>query len=308
MKSLTQPLLRSCLLLALLSGCTEPTDHPSRVHDFRVLGMSTESPELMAPACEATLEAALVLASEVTFRALMVDPREAERSIRYELYACSAVTTALCDPEEERVLLAEGTVPQGELELRIRPGATLLPDGTPLLQRVQERDPYRGLGGARMPLVLHVTAGEDEVWASKLMVFNCPLVPGMKQNQQPVLPGVRLQGQPWHEEVVPVLRGAGPFEVTPEGLEALQEDYVVPSFRLEPVALKESWEISWHATLGQFSPGETGGTEITGETERQRTEWQPPADGTEQEVTFWAVVRDGRGGQSWLKRRARWIP
>jgi len=308
MKPLTKPLLRSCLLLALLSGCTERTDNPTKVHDFRVLGMSTESPELMAPVCEATLEAAVVLGSEVTFRALLVDPRDAERTIRYELFACSSAPASLCDPEDERVLLAEGTTLQGELELRIRPGATFLPDGTPLLQRVQERDAYKGLGGVRMPLVLHVTAGEDEVWASKLMVFNCPLVPGMAQNRQPVLPGLRLRGEPWHEEVLPVLRGEGPFEVTPEDFEALQEDYVVPSFKLEPVALKESWEISWHATLGEFSPGETGGTEITGETERQRTEWRPPEGATEQEVTFWAVVRDGRGGQSWLQRRARWIP
>lgn len=308
MRPFFKPLLRSCLLLALLSGCTERTDNPTKVHDFRVLGMSTESPELMAPACEANLEAVVVLGSEVTFRALLVDPREPERSIHYELFACSSAPSSLCDPVEERVLLAEGDTPPGELELRIRPGVTLLPDGTPLLQRVQERDPYKGLGGARMPLVLHVKTGEDEVWATKLMVFNCPLVPGMAQNQQPVLPGLRLQGEPWREEVVPVLRGEGPFEVTPEDFAALQEDYVVPSFKLEPVALKESWEISWHATLGEFSPGETGGTNINGESERQRTEWRPGDGATEQEVTFWAVVRDGRGGQSWLKRRARWVP
>lgn len=301
-------LLRSCLLLALASGCTERTDNPTRVHDFRVLGMSVEAPELMAPSCEATPEALEAFASEVTFRALLVDPRDAARELRYELYACTSAPASLCEPEAERVLLAEGSTTPGELALRIRPGATLLPDGTPLLRRVQERDPYRGLGGARMPLVLHLTAGEDEVWASKLMVFNCPLVPGMAQNQQPVLPGLRLDGAPWHEEVLPVLRGPGPFVVTPEDFTALQEAYVVPSFELEPVALKESWEVSWHTTLGQFSPGETGGTNINGEAERQETEWSPPEGAVEQEVRFWAVVRDGRGGQSWLERRARWIP
>jgi hypothetical protein len=303
-------LIGACLLLALASGCTERTDSPTKVHDFRVLGMSTESPELMVPSCDANnnLEALVVLGSEVTFRALLVDPRDETRSIRYELFACSSAPDALCDPEEERVLLAEGTTTPGELVLRIRPGIILLPDGTPLLQRVQERDPYRGLGGLRMPLVLHAVTGEDEVWATKLMVFSCKLFPDQTQNVQPVLPGLRLNNEPWHEEVVPVLQGEGPFEVTPEDFEARQEHYVVPSLKLERVALTEAWEISWHATLGQFSPGETGGAEINGEMERQRTEWRPPEDGTEQEVTFWAVVRDGRGGQSWLKRRARWVP
>jgi hypothetical protein len=301
-------LLRCWLLLALASGCTASTDTPTHVHDFRVLGMSTESPELMAPVCDATPEALVVLGSEVTFRALLVDPRDAERSIDYELFACSSAPDALCDPDSEKVLLAEGTTKPGELELRIRPGLTFLPDGTPLLQRVQERDAYRGLGGVRMPLVLHAVAGEDEVWAMKLMVFSCKLFPDMAQNVTPVVPGLRLQDEPWHEEVVPVLRGAGPFEVTPEDFTDREEHYVVPSLELEPVALTEAWELSWHATVGRFSPGETGGAEVNGGTERQRTEWRPPEDGTEQEVTFWAVVRDGRGGQSWLKRRARWTP
>jgi hypothetical protein len=301
-------LIRFCLLLTLASGCTERTDSPTKVHDFRVLGMSTESPELMAPSCEASLEAAVVLGSEVTFRALLVDPRDAAQPIRYELYACSSAPDALCDPVEERMLLAEGTTTPGELVVRIRPGTLLLPDGTPLLQRVQERDPYKGLGGVRLPLVLHAVAGEEEVWATKLLVFSCKLFPDQAQNRQPVLPGLRLQDEPWHEEVVPVLTGEGPFEVTPEDFTELEEHYVVPSLKLEPVRLTEAWEISWHATLGQFSPGETGGAAINGEKERQRTEWRPPEDGTEQEVTVWAVVRDGRGGQSWLKRRVRWVP
>ncbi|XXF78936.1 hypothetical protein P2318_04025 [Myxococcaceae bacterium GXIMD 01537] len=303
--------LSRCMLLlslALATGCTEDTDDPSTVHDLRVLGLAVDSPELMAPSCEASPEALAVLGSEVAFRALLVDPREPARTLRYELFACAAAPEALCEPAEDKVLLAEGTTPPGELSLRIRPGATWLPDGTLLLERVREADPYKGLGGVRMPLVLHITGGADEVWASKLMVFNCPRVPGMEANQVPVLPGVHLQGDVWREEVIPVLRGPGPFQVELEDFSERVESYVVVGLDFQPVPLKESWKVAWHATLGELSPGETGGTEADGQPAGHDTEWRPPSGAVEQEVSFWAVVRDGRGGQSWLQRRARWIP
>jgi hypothetical protein len=295
-------------VLALATACTQDMPSPTTVEDLRVLGLSLERPELMAPTCEATPEAALALASEVTFRALLVDPKGEGRPIQYELMACADVQDLQCATAGERVLLGAGTTTAGELTLVLRPAVTFLEDNTLLLQRVRERDPYQGLGGVRLPLVLHVTAGEEEIHAQKLMVFNCPLVPGMKENQTPHLPGLRLEGEPWHEEVVPVLRGEGPFTVEPEDFRALQEEYVVPSLKLEPVTLVESWEISWHTTLGRMGPGETGGATIDGSEPRHRVEWRPPRDAAEQEVTFWAVVRDGRGGQSWLSRRVRWEP
>ncbi|RYZ34073.1 MAG: hypothetical protein EOO72_13425, partial [Myxococcaceae bacterium] len=99
-----------------------------------------------------------------------------------------------------------------------------------------------------------------------------------------------------------------PFVVTSEDVSALEEAYVVPGLRLQAVNLKEAWEISWHATLGEFGPQETGGADFGGQQGRHRTEWKPAQGAAAQEVTFWAVVRDGRGGSSWLVRRARWSP
>jgi hypothetical protein len=37
-------------------------------------------------------------------------------------------------------------------------------------------------------------------------------------------------------------------------------------------------------------------------------EWEPEEGAAAQDVTFYAVVRDGRGGSSWVMRRARWSP
>jgi hypothetical protein len=303
-----RPLLASFYALALATACVEDMPSPTTVEDLRVLGLSLERPELMAPSCEATPETIAVLTSEVTFRALLADPKGRGRPIQYELLACADAQDIPCSNAAERVRLSAGSTTAGELTLTLRPAVTRLEDDTLLVQRVRERDPYQGLGGLRLPLVLHVTAGEEDIHAQKLMVFNCPLVPGMTENRTPHLPGLRLEGELWHEEEMPVLRGEGPFVVEPEDFHALQEAYVVPSLKLEPVHLVESWEISWHATLGRMSPGETGGVDLGRSEPRHRVKWRPPKDASEQEVTFWAVVRDGRGGQSWLSRRARWVP
>jgi len=299
-----------CLLLVALGAvaCVSPADQPSRVYDFRVLGVSTERPELMASTCELTPEAQDALSAQVTYRALLVDPSGEGRPIRYTLWACADPEDRRCSNAADRKLLAEGTTAPGELTLSINPGAARVADDTLLLERVLEEDPYKGLGGLRMPLVLHAVAGDEAVYAQKLMVFWCPVVKDMKANVQPVIPGLRLDDVPWQDGMLPELRGPGPFVVTSEDVSALEETYVVPGLRLEAVTLKEAWEISWHTTLGEFGPQETGGADFGGQQGRHRTEWKPAKDATAQEVTFWAVVRDGRGGSSWLVRRARWSP
>ncbi|MCE9673086.1 hypothetical protein LY474_35295 [Myxococcus stipitatus] len=302
--------LGGLLLVALGAvACVDPDDKSSNVHDLRVLGMAVERPELMAPTCELTAEALEVFTEEVTFRALLVDPAGGGRALDYTLWACADPEDTICEDASQRLLLAEGTTTAGELAVPIRPGATVLPDGSLLLDKVRQADPYQGYGGLRMPLVLHVRAGDEAVYAMKRMVFSCPAVPGMAANQQPVLQGLTLEGAAWEEGELPTLRGEGPFVVRANDVSALEESYVVPGLRQESVSLKEAWVITWHATLGEFSPEETGGADFNGEPGRHRTEWEPPEkDAVEQEVTFWAVVRDGRGGSSWLIRKARWAP
>jgi hypothetical protein len=298
------------LVLALGAvACVEPKDKPDRVHDFRVLGLATESPELMASSCELTEEVLDSLRVPVTFRALLADPRGNGRSIQYTLWACADAKDYTCSDTANRVQLAEGSTNESELSLTIRPADTRAADGTALLQRVQEKDPYQGLGGLRMPLVLHAQADTEEVYAQKLMVFWCPLVEGMAANVNPVLPGLKLEDAPWAAGATPELRGQGPFVLATEDVTALQEHYVVPGLRAQAVALTEAWMVSWHATFGEFSEQVTGGADFGGQVGRHRTEWEPPKEGgPEQDVVFWAVVRDGRGGESWLSRRAHWVP
>jgi hypothetical protein len=60
--------------------------------------------------------------------------------------------------------------------------------------------------------------------------------------------------------------------------------------------------------LGSFSPDETGGINVDGQQDPQSTEWSTGTAQPEQDVYFWFVVRNGRGGESWQKRFLHYIP
>lgn len=301
--------LSALLGLFLFSACLGEQDVPSRVKDLRVLAIRMDPPELYASVCS-TDPAVLAptLGRPVTLTALIPDPAGEGRELEYVLAACSSQSDDLC--ERDRVELKRGKTRGGELSLTLfpGPGASQLSDGSFLAQRVLEEDTYKGLGGIRLPLVLEVRGGDERIFASKLMVYDCPFFPEMKPNVQPVAPEPLLEGEPWGEGTPRELSGPGPFRIEAPDFSALEESYVVRSFELKPVPLLESWQLSWHTTLGSISPNETGGADPGGGEGRHRVEWQPPRDAPAQDVRFWVVVRDGRGGTSWLSRTVRYTP
>ncbi len=315
--------MRRALVLALFlsaAGCVGSQDNPTNVHDLRVLGASFEPPEIFAVSCYDD-SALAVFASPVVMTALVADPAGAGRSIDYDLRVCASQGDTTCTGDGA-LTLTRGSTGPGELvvkdvpasfnpnlRLPLMPGAQLVDGGTPLLEEVVEHDLYQGLGGIRLPAVLHVKAGDEEVFAKKLLVFTCKLLPEMTPNHTPRLPGLLLEGEPWPDDALPDLQGSGPFAVEPEDFQDRLEPYVVPSYSLKPVHLSELWIISWRADMGTFSEGDTGGTGFDGiAVAKHHTEWTPGPDATERDVTFWAVVRDGRGGESWLVRKAHWRP
>jgi hypothetical protein len=334
--------MKRALLAFTLLGlcCVPPSDDSSQVHDLRVLAVNFEPPELMAANCDALLNQAgdggpidltafLAFAKPIEMTWLIQDPLVAPRDIRWDVRACAAQSDLKCENQGEFVTLASGVTQGGELKRFLAPGFTFVdipPDagfgsGTPLLLKVGQQDTFRGIGGLRMPIVLHVTAGTEEAYAMKLMVFSCRAFPAMKANLNPNLPGMTYttstsrelgldDGGLWGENELPQFSGkdAGVrFEPLP--FTDLQETYVVPSFQLKPLQLTESWKISWHTDLGRINPNETGGTGFDGVEEHHRVFWQPLiAENTEQDVNFWMVVRDGRGGQTWIHRKLHWKP
>lgn len=325
-------------IVAALAACTPPLPSPTSVVDLRVIAASFEPPEVLITPCDPRLLVSLgngastnqidpaslarllsIGQRPLTYKALVVDPKGNGRELSYRLRACANQGDRECDNTDDFVELTSGKRPAGEWTFPLdgsapdKPllGTALLPDGQPLLLEALMQDSSKGLGGIRIPVMLEVRAAEtdEHVFAQKLMVVQCQFFPTMRENVTPVLPGVTLRGEPWPEEQVPEFSGGAEVLMEPADFSALEEPYTVPSVSLSPVNLVESWKIAWYTTHGTMSAFETGGTNFDGQTDRHRSRWQPDTSATEaRDVTFYFVVRDGRGGQSWLTRRAKWTP
>lgn len=323
------------LVLGFASACVTGQDDPTTVKDLRVLGMKFEPPEVMMVGCNAQLllgaaaaaadggmvsvppevgQLVLTYASRpLEFKALIADPAGNGRSLDYRLLACANRGDRECDNEGDFVELNKGTTTAGELTVRTTPGLQFLNDGlaTPLLLEVISQDTFKGLGGIRLPVVLELSASDtgEKIYAQKLMVYTCQFFPTMKQNVTPVLPGILFNGEPWPEDEVKQLSGRDEFPLEPQDFSELEEQYVVPTLMLSPLQLEESWKVTWTTTSGTMSPYNTGGTDFVGVPGAHRVKWKPDQVATEpQDVELNFVVRDGRGGSSWTKRRVRWTP
>ena len=297
--------------LSVIAGCGGAAEEsPSLVKDLRVLGIRLESPELMAPNCALhspdalpeEVDAALAAyAVPVTFTALIADAPDRSRDIRYELFACASMDDRRCEREEERALLASGTARPGELELSISPGTAIAADGTPIWRHALQQDAAGAFDRIKLPLVLKVGSGQEVIFAQKILPLTCASHPEMEPNRTPVMPGVAIQGEPWMDDRDLVLTGAGPFELAPEDFFPARETYLAPN----DVPVLESWRVAWYTTLGTISPEETGLDSGNGP---HTVLWVPTPGAPAQHVTFWVVVRDDRGGLSWLTRTARHEP
>ena len=333
-------------LLVPTAACVSAQDDPTTVHDLRVLGMGFEPPEVLLTRCNALtlrqllasqadggsvanvdpgllIELLSVGARPLDFRALIADPNGAGRALDYKLSVCTDATDRTCSNPDRRSVLSEGQYSgeSGELSLKVSPVSSTndagmvsvrtVGTGTPVLLDVVQNDSYRGLGGIRIPVVLELTARDtgEKIFAQKLMPYVCRFLPQMEQNVLPVLPGMTARSEAWAEDQVIELGGRTAIDMEPLDFSALEETYVLPSLQLQPVTLTESWKIAHYATSGTISPYETGGTNLGGAVSRANFKWTSDAANNQPiDIRFYFVVRDGRGGESWLVRRARWSP
>lgn len=328
-------LFLSLVVLAAVAGCVQAEDNPTTIKDLRVIGMKFEPPEVMMTGCNVQLllgaaagaldggtielppqfqQLLLQYAGRpIDFTALIMDPAGQGRMLDYRLLGCANRGDRDCNNEGDYVELKKGQATAGELKLRVVPGLQFLDDGatTPLLLEVINQDTFKGLGGIRVPVVLELSAPDtgEKLYAQKLMVYTCQFFPTMKQNVAPELPGVLVDGEPWPEGEVKAFSGRAEVPMKPVDFADRQETYVVPSLELKPVELQEAWKVSWYTTSGTMTGLNTGGADPVGTEGRHNNRWQPDPNATEpRDVDFYFVVRDGRGGSSWLKRSARWTP
>ena len=196
-----------------------------------------------------------------------------------------------------------------------------------------------------MPVVFQLTAsaGGDTVRAIKRAIFWTHAVrDDQRANTTPVIPGVRMYARRDETTAEPLpdavqaLEAGTPADVTPDGVwidpvaasdpstTALAESYVTTTLdrvtgQLGTIDVKETLTYSFYASAGTFSPLQTRSEPPPGVVPRGRvhieSKYHPPKDMTSQppgaaataplDVTIWIVVRDERGGASWVTRPLR---
>jgi hypothetical protein len=315
------------------AGCTEFED-PAIVLDLRVLGMRAEPPEIMLPYDPddpTAIDLAAVGPIEVC--ALVADPGE-ERGLEYSMSYCRPTTSGRCHDYEDTVVdLGGGPIGDPEGPEPVSPCATLSPSPE-LAQVVMESfaaDNFLGFGGVRVQVDLEVRpegGGRDEVVHAFKRVLYSPQLPAERvANANPTVNrfiGLRTPtGERGLDFDVPLGRCGEiePFVVAPGERVALlpdeppeaREEYVVPTFDGDSRHFTENLTYQWHATLGDWSPFESGGTvDVAGNEPTLDSTWRGPVGrdliGEGLDVRIWIVQRDERGGQTWYESCARAVP
>ncbi|MGM0577723.1 MAG: hypothetical protein ACQEXJ_18495 [Myxococcota bacterium] len=266
------PALAVLLAALVAAGCDSDLPEPSEVDALRVLGVRAEPPELRDPG-----------ESEVT--ALVADG-EGEVSYAWELCLVPGA------PTEGFPCLDEAA----RFDLGAEPTATV---SVPPLDDFLAAPELRGFEvdleeGFDVMVKLTVTdTTEREVTAIKRVKVSRR----EEQNTNPVLLGLRIDGEEWAEGQAAVVPPDQEVELLPvwdpESMEAFVDG--------NDDRREEDPLLSWYAEGGDFDKERTRGG-VPDNT------WTTPTledlDGRE-EIGLWLVLRDRRGGLDWLERRVR---
>ena len=241
--------------------------------------------------------------------------------------ARTTIGSALCDGAPTATSIAAG------VDLGTNPSITAQLDPT-WIASAFARDRFIGPDGAvhggfdlGMPVVFQVTAvaGSDTVKTVKRAIFWAqPVTADQIPNVTPTIASVRVYdrrdettAEPVPDAVQPLVDGTAALVprtglwVDPAPADA--EPYVTAVLdritgQVIPHAVaKETLTYSFYATAGTFSPFETSsepplGVIAPGRVHIESKYHPPPAAETPADMTIWIVVRDERGGASWVTR------
>lgn len=324
------------VLLALgLWGCTPDFEDPWLVKDLRILGINATPPEQIlrlesgdvttAPR-EEVLAAALEQLVPVDLQLLAVDPRDPDREVAWEVWACTP-EEGFCDGAALEKRLASGRTLPGEIR------HSLLPDPELLLASL-EADPFRGFGG--LPVIVEFRVVDDGSTAEggetftvagfKRVVYTFPLpyspVPEAKSpNNNPAIEQIKANDQSVDLSApLEVTRGSE-IVLEPVPTEGSKETYIVVTAenpfnvaggesQFGEEQLEEFLGYSFFTTVGKLSHGTTGGKPLPF-VENEKIDditstWTVPDEPGE--ATLWVVIRDDRGGAGWESIRVTIVP
>ena len=276
--------MRAAIILAAicLGACTPDFEASSDVRDLRVLAVQAEPPEAQFDA---------TTADPVDLHVLTVDPRTAA-PITLHAAICAPTDSHRCD---------EG--PFITRDLGTRPLSTTLLIPPEFVALAQADDDLKGLGGIRVQYSFSVDHGDGSgtVYGSKVLLYSPR---GGTPNQNPAIASVQLsrEGLKLGELVAPGETLQLPQNVEiglrPRVTDASIESYVTTDLRGNPVSLKEQPRYSFFVAPGAEVDRDTADEPLEGV--------MAPPDGLSRITlhsapgTLWIVVRDGRGGESWV--------
>lgn len=272
----------------VVAGCTPDFQSASEVTDLRVLAIQAEPPEAQFDA-QGT-------APDVHLRVLAVDPARDTPVV---------LTGALCAPTDSRRCengprfdLPPQTRTTGTEFAGTIPGALM----GPVIAYAQQSDDLKGLGGIRVMLSISVEDGNPQgpVVADKILLYSPA---GTAPNHNPQLTGIALSrtgvpaGQVAEGETLSLPIGVE-IGIRPLLADGAREAYDTTDLQGRTVHLVEQPRYFFFTTPG---------AELDRDTADEPLDGVAPPDGLARidslragSGTLWIVVRDGRGGESWL--------
>jgi hypothetical protein len=335
--------------LVLGSSCND-FESPEVVRDLRILTIAADTPELILPAVptiepddlEGTSSEELerIVREEglyrflgppppIRLRALVVDPRDPTRPVRFRAEACFASGFVGCGPSSatadddgegssERESASRVVVVQEEVEAL--PGAVELVFAPSLedLEAWKLEDAFKGFSSLYVQVDLTVVAADGTSdRAAKIVTYTPPLIvaaegqeppPPRNPNRNPVLTAVQFDDEARTEAEGPPSNLVAGRKVKLEPLfdaDATLETYPVQNFPTEDTinagytVLTEKLSFDFFTVKGKLSPAGTTTLTPAGDVEDYSSDYTPPKAAASLTDTVWIVVRDDRGGISW---------
>lgn len=305
---------RAALLVvaALLVACDPGFESPEIVLDLRLMGLRADPPEVVADFDPSSPTIPPLPPVEVTV--LVADPADT-RALAWSMRACEPRTQEdRCDGASQLRAMGDGVIPDPEEPFAEPIRASVTAD-VALLQASLESDPQLGLSGVEVLVEVRVwpEGGDpaDAIVGVKSIVY-APRIPAERvANTNPIvdtiavgpadMPELGIIEDCRVEEPVFSVTAGTEIRLSPIELEGVRETYVLPTLDGGSRTITENLRYSWFATEGGFSAGQSGGaTDPFGNEPTIWTKYRvPDAPGR---YPVWMVVRDERGGTSWVKR------
>ena len=330
------------LVAAAAAGCGNFQD-VSTVVDLRVLDISADPPEFLVDPMNlggpfTTRLTALIGDPAGGDRAVSVEALACPRTID-AVTAATGQNGIVCQPFDPQSTATDASVavtepppapPATATRTGLGDAELVLPFSFPsdLLVRAYQLDPYASIG-FQLPIAfqLTVTAGAESEVAIKRVIFSVPPDGHGDQtpNANPEIPALvtyatrdsaanAVDPQPVDlAQPLPAALGASLW-LEPQGADREAETYFTRELTHEAMPqvvvseMRETLRYYFYATAGTFTPPSTNTivSVVRQMPDRAHLESQyqaPLVMPADPQITFWIVVRDERGGSSWIKGR-----